>query len=196
MKQPLKDLKAERERQGLTQTELGLRVGMRLGSARSQISRAEGGKGSFSIGMIERMAAALGCSVEVTITVKRPHADALGDVLGDLDQLAALTAERDAARADLARYTAVYGDPDAPVEPPAPDLDMGTPLLPGLADLILAAPQIKVGDYVRCESLGGVTGIVTSVRPTPNAGGYGCIMRDDETGHEWFASAELLEVIR
>lgn len=114
-------------------------------------------------------------------------------------QIAALTAERDAARADLARYTAVYGDPDAPVEPPAPDLDMGTPLLPGLvemADRILAAPQIKVGDHVRCESLGGVAGIVTIVRPTPNAGGYGCIMRDDETGHEWFASAELLEVIR
>jgi hypothetical protein len=99
------------------------------------------------------------------------------------------------SQAELKRYTAVYGDPDAPVEPPASDLDKGTPLLPGLADLILAAPQIKVGDHVRCESLGGVTGIVTSVKPTPNAGGYGCIMRDDEMDHEWFAVADLLEVI-
>jgi hypothetical protein len=111
-------------------------------------------------------------------------------------QIAALTAERDAARADLARYTAVYGDPDAPVDPPAPDLDMGTPLLPGLADLILAAPQIRVGDHVRCESLGGLTGIVETVNPSDRSGWDQCLVRDDREGHVWGAAAFILEVIR
>lgn len=110
-------------------------------------------------------------------------------------QIAALTAERDAARADLARYTAVYGDPDAPVEPPAPDLDMGTPPLPGLADLILAAPQIKVGDHVRCESLGNLTGIVETVNPSDKPGWDQCLVRDDREGHVWGAAAFVLEVI-
>lgn len=148
-------------------------------------------------------------------------------------QIAALTAERDAARADLARYTAVYGDPDAPVEPPAPDLDMGTPPLPGLAamaDRILAGdapddvcvgreihdgtplgvevmrrmwdppaldiPQIKVGDHVRCESLGNLTGIVETVNPSNKPGWDQCLVRDDREGHVWGAAAFVLEVIR
>jgi hypothetical protein len=118
--------------------------------------------------------------------------ETLAQVLRERDEA---RAERDEARADLARYTAVYGDPDAPVEPPAPDLDMGTPLLPGLADRILGAPQIKMGDHVRCESLGGVTGRVARVTST-QSGGVGCIVRDDEMGHEWFAVVDLLEVIR
>jgi transcriptional regulator with XRE-family HTH domain len=71
MKQAVKELRAERKRQGLTQTELGRRAG--LGdAARVQVARAEGGNGALSIDMLERMAAALGYSVEVTITVT-PH---------------------------------------------------------------------------------------------------------------------------
>ncbi len=107
---------------------------------------------------------------------------------------AELERERDEALANLARYTAVYGDPDAPVEPPAPDLDMGTPLLPGLADLILAAPQIKVGDHVRCECLGNLTGIVETVNPSDKPGWDQCLVRDDREGHVWGAAAWVLEV--
>lgn len=132
----------------------------------------------------------------------------------------ALIVERDAARADLARYTAVYGDPDAPVEPPAPDLDMGTPPLPGLAamaDRILAGdapdgvcvgkeihdgtplgmdiPQIKVGDHVRCECLGNLTGIVETVNPSDKPGWDQCLVRDDREGHVWGAAAFVLGVI-
>lgn len=56
------------------------------------------------------------------------------------------------------------------------------------------APHVKVGDHVRCESLGNLTGIVARVTST-QSGGAGCIVRDDEMGHEWFAMADLLEVL-
>ena len=114
-------------------------------------------------------------------------------------QHAALQLLRDmlaTSQAELKRYTAVYGDPDAPVEPPAPDLDMGTPLLPGLADLILSAPQIKVGDHVRCETLGNLTGTVETVNPSDRPGWDQCFVRDDREGHVWVAAAFVLEVIR
>lgn len=120
-------------------------------------------------------------------------------------QIAALTAERDAARADLARYTAVYGDPDAPVDvasfavgkPDAP-LTGSFPWSRDKVDALLQenAPQIKVGDHVRCESLGGLTGIVETVNPSDKPGWDQCLVRDDREGHVWGAAAWVLEVIR
>lgn len=126
------------------------------------------------------------------------------------DDLGAAQDEIDALRADLKRYTDVYGDPDAPIDvahlftPEAP----GVPLTPGLAAMadrvlrgtpispiaIADTPRIKVGDHVRCEALGNLTGTVARVTAT-QLGGAGCIVRDDEMGHEWFAMADLLEVL-
>jgi hypothetical protein len=156
-------------------------------------------------------------------------------ILALREQLARVRTERDEARADLARYTAVYGDPDAPVdvasfavgEPDAP------PLFPGLAEMadrILAGdvpdgvcvgkeihdgtplgaalmrrmwdvpamdiPQIKVGDHVRCETLGNLTGTVETVNPSDKPGWDQCFVRDDREGHVWVAAAFVLEVIR
>lgn len=150
-------------------------------------------------------------------------------------QIAALTAERDAARADLARYTAVYGDPDAPVDVASfavgkPDCAPLFPELAAMADRILAGEvpdgvcvgkeihdgtplgaaimqrmwdlpamnfrQIKVGDHVRCESLGNLTGIVETVNPSDKPGWDQCLVRDDREGHVWGAAAFVLEVIR
>jgi hypothetical protein len=127
---------------------------------------------------------------------KRDH----NTILALREQLARVRTERDAARADLARYTAVYGDPDAPVDvasfavgkPDAP------PLFPGLAEMvdrILAAPQIKAGDHVCCETLGNLTGIVETVNPSDKPGWDQCFVRDDREGHVWVAAAFVLEVI-
>ena len=121
------------------------------------------------------------------------------------DDLAAAQDEADTLRADLARYTDVYGDPDAPIdvahmfalETP------GAPLTPGLAamaDRILAsaapdAPAVKVGDRVRCDALGGITGIVETVNPSEVPGWDQCFVRDDREGHVWVAAAWILEVL-
>ena len=127
------------------------------------------------------------------------------------DDLVAAQDEADALRAELARYTAVYGDPDAPVDVAhmfaleAP----GAPLTPGLvamADRVLRgtpisptaiadAPHIKVGDHVRCESLGNLTGIVETVNPSEVPGWDQCLVRDDREGHVWGAAAWILEVL-
>ena len=118
-------------------------------------------------------------------------------------QIAALTAERDAARADLARYTAVYGDPDAPVDvssfavgkPDAPLRDHSTPFTDAdLAAAIAAAPAVKVGDRVRCDALGGITGTVETIDPETPVG-VGCLVRDDAHGHVWGAASWILEVL-
>lgn len=128
-----------------------------------------------------------------------------------LDDLADTQDDVDTLRAELARYTAVYGDPDAPVDvssfavgkPDAP------PLFPGLAAMadrvlrgtsvnlhpIADAPRIKVGDHVRCESLGNLTGIVETVNPSEVPGWDQCLVRDDREGHVWGAAAWILEVI-
>ena len=127
------------------------------------------------------------------------------------DDLAAAQDEADTLRADLTRYTDVYGDPDAPVDvssfavgkPDAP------PLFPGLAAMadrvlrgtsvnlhpIADAPRIKVGDHVRCAALGGITGTVETIDPATPAG-VGCLVRDDARGHVWGTASWLLEVIR
>jgi hypothetical protein len=94
-----------------------------------------------------------------------------------------LRAEVDRLRADLARYTAVYGDPNAPVD--VASFAVGEP----------DAPQIKVGDHVRCETLGNLTGVVETVNPSDRPGWDQCFVRDDREGHVWVAAAFVLEVI-
>jgi hypothetical protein len=126
-------------------------------------------------------------------------------ILALREQLDRVRTERDEARAELKRYTDVYGDPDAPVDlssfavgkPDAP------PLFPGLAamaDRVITsmeadAPAIKVGDHVRCESLGNLTGIVETVNPSEVPGWDQCLVRDDAHGHVWGAASWILEVL-
>jgi hypothetical protein len=115
-----------------------------------------------------------------------------------------LRAEVDRLRADLARYTAVYGDPDAPVDVASfavgePDAPL-TGSFPWSRDKVNAllqenATQIKVGDHVRCETLGNLTGIVETVNPSDKPGWDQCFVRDDREGHVWVAAAFVLEVI-
>lgn len=147
--------------------------------------------------------------------------DAANAALADaLDDLAAAQDEADALRADLARYTTVYGDPDAPVDvahmfaleltsrpatgsfPWGRDKvdallrDHSTPFTDAdLAAAIAAAPAVKVGDHVRCAALGGITGTVETIDPATPAG-VGCLVRDDARGHVWGTASWLLEVIR
>lgn len=120
-----------------------------------------------------------------------------------LDDLADAQDDADTLRADLARYTDVYGDPDAPVDlssfavgkPDAPLRDHSTPFTDAdLAAAIAAAPTIKVGDHVRCESLGGITGTVETIDPETPVG-VGCLVRDDVHGHVWGAASWILEVL-
>lgn len=57
------------------------------------------------------------------------------------------------------------------------------------------APAIKVGDHVRCEALGNLTGIVETVNPSDVPGWDQCLVRDDREGHVWGAAAWILEVL-
>lgn len=71
------------------------------------------------------------------------------------------------------------------------DVLRGTPISPtAIAD----APHIKVGDHVRCESLGNLTGVVETVNPSEVPGWDQCFVRDDREGHVWVAAAWILEV--
>lgn len=60
---------------------------------------------------------------------------------------------------------------------------------------IADAPAIKVGDHVRCEALGNLTGIVETVNPSDVPGWDQCFVRDDREGHVWVAAAWILEVL-
>lgn len=72
------------------------------------------------------------------------------------------------------------------------DVLRGTPISP---NAIADAPRIKVGDHVRCESLGNLTGIVETVNHSEVPGWDQCLVRDDREGHVWVAAAWILEVL-
>lgn len=72
------------------------------------------------------------------------------------------------------------------------DVLRGTPIDPAA---IANAPRVKVGDHVRCEALGNLTGIVETVNPSDVPGWDQCLVRDDREGHVWGAAAWILEVL-